>query len=199
MVLYVHAHLNPNPPLHTMEQVDQALIKSAQKGDESAFEALVHKHHQGVKGFIKRKFNIDEFMLEEMTQIVFIKAWREIARFNFTSTFKTWLCAIASNTTFNALRSERKRREGYARYAIEQRLSRATRDNPRGWDNVKHVVMSAIKRLSPEDAQIICLVLSGLSGKQIAKIIDRKETVIPVLFKRAVANLRGDPKIAQLM
>lgn len=182
-----------------MEQAEQELIRSAQKGDESAFEALVHKHYQGVKGFIKRKFYIDEFMLEEIMQIVFFNAWRKIARFNFTSEFKTWLCKIALNTTLNALRSERKRREGYARYAIEQRLSRATRDSPRDWNNIKHVVMPAIKRLSPKDAQIIGLVLDGLSGREIAKIIDKKETVIPVLFKRAVTNLKGDSEIAQLM
>ena len=88
--------------------VDQALVNRVQRGEKAAFDLLVRKYQYKVGKLIAR-YVYDRTEVEDVTQEVFIKAYRAIAGFRGDSAFYTWLYRIAINTAKNYLESQGRR------------------------------------------------------------------------------------------
>lgn len=78
------------------------LISRARDGDEAAFGELVTRHADRVYGTLRR-FGLDANEAEEVTQEVFLRAWRGLARFEQRAQFSTWLYRIAFNEAHRRL------------------------------------------------------------------------------------------------
>jgi RNA polymerase sigma-70 factor (ECF subfamily) len=95
---------------NTMNQdaTESLLIRKAAAGSKAAFDLLLIKHqsqvYRVVRGVVK-----DEHEAEDITQEVFIRAWRAIGSFRGDSQFSTWLHRIAINTSRNFLQSRLRR------------------------------------------------------------------------------------------
>ena len=81
---------------------DQLLIDRCQNGDLKAFDMLVRKYQQKV-AYVVSKYTNNAQEVEDMTQEVFIKAFRAINQFKGNSEFYTWLYTIATNVSKNQL------------------------------------------------------------------------------------------------
>jgi RNA polymerase sigma-70 factor, ECF subfamily len=75
---------------------EPALIDRARAGDMEAFEALVEVHSARVYGAL-HGFGLDPDEAEEVTQEVFLQAWRGLGRFDGRAQLSTWLYRIAFN------------------------------------------------------------------------------------------------------
>jgi RNA polymerase sigma-70 factor (ECF subfamily) len=75
---------------------EHELIRSARAGDQDAFAELVVRHADQVYGALRR-FGLGAEEADEVTQEVFVRAWRGLARFEERSQFSTWLYRIAFN------------------------------------------------------------------------------------------------------
>ncbi|HEX3978527.1 MAG TPA: sigma-70 family RNA polymerase sigma factor [Solirubrobacteraceae bacterium] len=75
---------------------EQDLIARARDGDQDAFAELVMRHADRVYGALRR-FGLDAGDADEVTQEVFLRAWRGLARFEQRARFSTWLYRIAFN------------------------------------------------------------------------------------------------------
>jgi RNA polymerase sigma-70 factor, ECF subfamily len=74
-------------------------------GDIDAFENIVLRWQQRLVNMTWR-FCRDRAMAEDMSQEVFVKAFRSLAAFRGESRFSTWMTAIALNTYRSGLRAE---------------------------------------------------------------------------------------------
>ncbi|GAB2774961.1 RNA polymerase sigma factor [Rhabdobacter roseus] len=74
----------------------------------NAFNQLVRKYQQKVYWLV-RKMVIDHDDADDITQEVFIKAWKALERFRGDSQFYTWLYRIATNESINFLNKKRRR------------------------------------------------------------------------------------------
>jgi RNA polymerase sigma-70 factor (ECF subfamily) len=81
------------------------LIRRARAGDEEAFTELVMLHADRVYGALRR-FGLNDGEADEVSQEVFLRAWRGLARFEERAQFSTWLYRIA----FNEAQRRRSRR-----------------------------------------------------------------------------------------
>lgn len=89
-----------------MEQkTDKELITAYLGGDEEAFKELVSRHMNNVYKFTYRYFG-DRDKAEDATQETFVKAWKNIKRFDVDRKFITWLFAIAKNTCLDMLKKK---------------------------------------------------------------------------------------------
>lgn len=91
------------------ESMDQKqLINGLQQGDESAFRHLVNTFGQQVyttcKGFVHQSEEA-----EDITQEVFLEAFRSIQKFRGEAKLSTWLYRIAVNRSLNHLRSKKRK------------------------------------------------------------------------------------------
>jgi RNA polymerase sigma-70 factor (ECF subfamily) len=85
---------------------EHGLIRRARDGDEDAFAELVAMHADRVYGALRR-FGLDSSEADEVTQEVFVRAWRGLPRFEGRSKFSTWLYRIAFNEAQRALARRR--------------------------------------------------------------------------------------------
>ena len=87
---------------------DLAIVKRIQGGDQVAFNLLVRKYQHKVANLISR-YVYDSGEIEDITQEVFVKAYRAIGGFRGDSAFYTWLYRIAINTAKNHLVAQSRR------------------------------------------------------------------------------------------
>lgn len=88
---------------------DPDLVHRAQAGDVAAYEELVRRYHSKIYGLVYSMTSSREDA-EDLTQEVFVKAWKALGHFREQSGFYTWIYRIALNRTIN-FRKRRNRRQ----------------------------------------------------------------------------------------
>lgn len=86
-----------------MDANDVQDVNLARTGDEGAFRRLVERHSRAVFQVAYRMTG-NEPDAEDVVQETFLKAYRELKRFEARSTFATWLHRIAINCSYDLLR-----------------------------------------------------------------------------------------------
>jgi len=96
------------PPIPIdLETVTEArLVSDARAGSQSAFEQIVRRYQRPVIGLVTRMVG-DRAIAEELAQEAFVKAFRNLARFDVTRRLSSWLFRIAHNTALDWLRRSR--------------------------------------------------------------------------------------------
>jgi RNA polymerase sigma-70 factor (ECF subfamily) len=87
---------------------ERRLVRDAQRGDLSAFERLYRDNERRVFALCLR-LSADAALAEELTQEVFVRAWRKLGSFRGDSAFSTWLHPLAVNVALSERRSRRRR------------------------------------------------------------------------------------------
>ena len=84
------------------------LVRQAQAGDLVAFERLYRENERKVFGLCFR-MSSDPALAEELTQEVFVRAWRKLSSFRGESAFSSWLYPLTVNVALSERRSRRRR------------------------------------------------------------------------------------------
>lgn len=87
-------------------------MRRSQAGDASAFEAL-YRGHVGKVYALCLRLSGDAQEATEMTQDVFVQAWRGLAGFRGDAAFGTWLHRLAFNAVRQSQRSAARRRSRF--------------------------------------------------------------------------------------
>jgi RNA polymerase sigma-70 factor (ECF subfamily) len=88
---------------------DQLIVAQIVSGQKEKFRILVHRHERAVYGMGLSFFRNAEDAAD-FTQEVFLKAFRNLSRFEGRSRFSTWLYTIAYNTAVNGVNRRREYR-----------------------------------------------------------------------------------------
>ena len=83
-----------------MEQDDKEIISQVLDGDIDSYRELVEKYQDKIYKTVLYQVRCAEDA-EDITQIVFVKAFKALASFKGDSAFLTWLTRIAINETKN--------------------------------------------------------------------------------------------------
>ncbi len=89
--------------MNQMDANDAHDVTQAQAGDELAFRRLVERHGRGVFQLAFRLTG-SETDAEDVVQDTFLKAYRELKRFEARSSFRTWVHRITVNCAYDLLR-----------------------------------------------------------------------------------------------
>ncbi|HSL22265.1 MAG TPA: sigma-70 family RNA polymerase sigma factor [Vicinamibacterales bacterium] len=81
-------------------------MAQALAGSQAAFEQIVRRYQRPVFNLIARMTN-DPALAEDLAQETFVKAFRNLAAFDVSRRFSSWIFRIAHNTTLDALRRTR--------------------------------------------------------------------------------------------
>src|SRR2546426_6322801 len=93
-----------------MEDSDAALVKRAREGDQDAFRVLVERHSVKLFQLIYRMIG-NEQDAEDMVQETFLRAYKQLDRFESRAGFGTWLHRIAVNCSLDLLRKRKRHGE----------------------------------------------------------------------------------------
>jgi RNA polymerase sigma-70 factor (ECF subfamily) len=158
-------------------QLDRDLVDRVQRGDSSAFDALVRRYQHRIVGLIGRYVH-DWSECQDVAQEVFMRAYRALGNFRGDAQFSTWLHRIAVNTAKNHLVAQNRRPPtddidvmDAEQYGMSLRLRDTdTPEHELLRQEVERTVMDAVNRLPHELRDAITLrEVEGLSYDEIAE------------------------------
>ncbi len=88
---------------------DHDLIIASQAGDEQAMTQLINLYSSAVHGFIFSLLG-DRFLVEDISQETFLRAFLAIRKYEFRAPFQSWLFRIAINLCRDHLRKRKVRK-----------------------------------------------------------------------------------------
>src|SRR5215471_1837374 len=98
---------------------DAAAVARARGGDEDAFRLLVERHSRSIYRLAYRMTGRQEDA-EDVVQETFIRAYRQLGRFEARSNFGTWLYRIGFNCAIDYLRARPHREAAETHDRLEQ-------------------------------------------------------------------------------
>jgi len=90
-----------------MEDADLAAVARVRSGDSDGFRTLVERHSRGVFR-IAYRITGNEADAEDVVQEAFLRAYRQLDRYELRSSFGTWVSRIAANYALDLVRSKRR-------------------------------------------------------------------------------------------
>ena len=87
-----------------------ALVEAARRGDDKAFEALVRRYRKRIYA-LALHMTRSASEADDITQEVFLKAYRALPQFEGRSQFFTWVYRMTVNRSLNAKRDRARRGE----------------------------------------------------------------------------------------
>jgi RNA polymerase sigma-70 factor (ECF subfamily) len=95
-----------------MPQTDAATVALARGGDSEAFRTLVESHSRAVYRLAHRMTG-NPSDAEDVVQETFLRAYKQLSRFESRANFGTWLHRIAVNCSIDLIRSRPHRESGH--------------------------------------------------------------------------------------
>lgn len=163
------------------------LIQKAMSGNKQAFESLYMQSYRYVF-FVVRQYIPDDETTYDAIQETFIKVYKNISNLREPNAFYGWITAIAKNTARDFLRdthseaSFSKKEDDYSTFLSDDETQK----------DVTLDIESVLKRLDPQDAELLSLVYyDGMSIAQIAKMQGKPATTVYSRFNKAKKNLKA--------
>ena len=98
--------------------INDIQISKARRGDRDAFRVLVERHAKAVFRLAYR-MTANEIDAEDMVQETFLKAWKQIGKFDGRASFATWLHRICANCSLDLIRARKRRNAQTEAPAVE--------------------------------------------------------------------------------
>jgi RNA polymerase sigma-70 factor (ECF subfamily) len=161
---------------------DAQLVEQAKAGSSRAFDRLVTKHRGRIYAMIYNMVKNDADAWD-LSQEVFIKAWKALPKFESRARFSTWLFRISHNAVYDWLRKRRIQGDGelndevFDAAKIEPGAPTRPKqdqqpDQALEQSELRQSIDQALNKLSDEHREVVVLrEVQGLDYKEIADII----------------------------
>ena len=180
-----------------MPQTDAATVALARDGDSEAFRALVDRHSRAVYRLAHRMTGSAQDA-EDVVQETFLKAYRQLSRFESRANFSTWLHRIAVNCSIDLIRARPHRESGHDAADLDQFTTddgvqrQATPERLMLSTEVQDRVTGAMSGLSAmERAAFALRHFEGQSIDEISRALGLKTNATKHSIFRAVKKMRA--------
>lgn len=171
------------------ERSEASLVDRAVGGDVSAFAALYDAHLTRVYRYVYYHVG-NKADAEDLTQQVFLQAWRAIRSFRRgSSPFIAWLLTVAHNIVVSFRRQYKEQTYIELEPQAVARWGNPELETLTGYDRAS--VRRAILQLKPDQQQVIVLrFVEQFEYAEVAAALGKSEGNIRVIQHRALAELR---------
>jgi len=159
---------------HMMEDSDAVAVAQAQAGDQDAFGMLVERHSIRLFQMVYRMTG-NEQDAEDLVQETFLRAYKQLNRFEARAGFGTWLHRIAANCSLDLLRKRKRLEQRVEAVGSESEEPLSTFSSPAPLPDdqvfhseVKQKVADVMEQLTPTERT--AFVLRHYEGKSIEEI-----------------------------
>jgi RNA polymerase sigma-70 factor (ECF subfamily) len=169
---------------------EDKFVERAIKRDQGAFTTLYDRYVDLIYRHICFRIS-DQKEAEDLTQEVFVKAWKAINKYRKTEApFKAWLLTIARNLVFDYYKARKKvvsldevdRIEEPSKENIEQEFE--------DQENLNYL-KSAISKLEGDKQKVLLMhFIDDFSYSEIAKALKKTEGAVRVIQFRALNELK---------
>jgi len=203
------AHLDQAPSQTRMSGTGgqvTSLVERARDGGREAFGQLVELFQEPIFRMVyyRTRSRMDA---EDLTQEIFVKAFKNLSKLRDPKRFRTWLFRMAVNRVTDFYRKKRllaifKTRD-HDSEADPKEVER--RQDPSALDDVikeefwKHVT-SFSDNLSRREKEVFFLrFMDHLSIREIAQVLDKSQSAVKTHLYRGLKKFKEDPSLLQLL
>jgi RNA polymerase sigma-70 factor (ECF subfamily) len=172
------------PPRNHLDE--RALAAAAQRGDQTAFGALVRLHQQRAYAVARAIVTVHEDA-EDVVQEAFVRAYQALDRFNLAQAFGPWLNRIVANAALDLAR----RRKVRATDELNEALAGSFRD-PGEADELRRRLREALAQLPERMRSVLVLHdIEGFAHAEIGQMLGIPEGTARSDLHHARHRLRG--------
>jgi RNA polymerase sigma-70 factor (ECF subfamily) len=180
---------------------EDVLVERCRQGDKDSFAQLMRLYEKQVYNFTYRMLGNEE-EAEDLTQDIFVSAFRGIRRFRGEAKFSTWLYRIALNQTRNRIKylSKRKffakwsKRVDSEEYDGPENLADSG-PSPEHWTLTKDLathVQECLAKMPPQARQILILRdIQGFSYEELSDMLSLNPGTVKSRLHRARVTLQA--------
>jgi RNA polymerase sigma-70 factor (ECF subfamily) len=167
------------PTKDSVEPDDRQLVESVRRGDDAAFEQLVRRKASKVYSLCYRVIGNAEDA-KDISQLVFIKLWENLEKYDPKYAFDTWLYRMVTNVAIDFLRNRQSRENAVS---ANLRLVRTAADAEQPVvmqrKEVEAVFNEVAEVLSPKQKTIFVMSeMEDLRSSEIAKVLGCRESTV---------------------
>src|SRR5438034_7465784 len=172
-----------------------AVLARARQGDSDAFRALVERHSRSVFRLAYRMTG-NEQDAEDVVQESFLRAYKQLGRFESRANFGTWLYRIVSNCSVDLMRAKQARHDQSRGDSLDEAVELPATDLPNPERQaqsaeIQRRVQGALADLSPlERAAFTLRHYEGRSIDEISRTLGLGTSAAKQAVFRAVKKLR---------
>ena len=175
---------------------DEHLAQEAQAGSLSRFEELVHRYEVRIYRFVNdRCRNVSD--AEEVTQDVFVAAYRAMDRFDPRRSFVTWLFTIARRKCIDYSRGRRFVADPELPEPMDVNDPGALLAQREAGDDLWRIARAAMSEIQYDALWLRCA--EDMEVAEIARVMRRTRTHVKVLLFRARSKLERELRRQKLM
>jgi RNA polymerase sigma-70 factor (ECF subfamily) len=179
-----------------MQTTDVATVSRARAGDSDAFRLLVEQHSRLVFRVAYRMTG-NEHDADDVVQETFLRAYKQLGRFEERANFSTWLHRIAVNCTLDLLRSRGRLDRHYGGDPEEAEMMGAISSSDPQQDRLllsaelrDHVTAAMEKLSGNERTAFVLRHFEGMPVEEIGKTLGIQVNAAKHTIFRAVRKLR---------
>ncbi len=179
---------------HLMEQTEreQDWIRRAQRGDVSAYDALV-RAYETLAFRAAYLITRDEHEAADAAQDAFVRAYRALNSFRLGEPFRPWLMRIVTNQALNRIQASKRRANMTERYMQDESEKRETSDAQRHLETREQneKLMRAVRRLKSDEQTLIALrYFLELPEAEVAQTLNVPQGTVKSRLHRTLTKLR---------
>ena len=182
----VEEYVQPEGDILSEDTID-ALVRKASGGDAGAFGTLYDHYLDLIYRHIYYRVG-DVHDAEDLTQQVFMKAWKALGKYKKKSAFGAWLMTISRNLIIDHYRARKEKDSIDEKFDLESRdpgpeeIAEASFEQER--------IKKVINRLPEEQQQVIIMkFIDCYEYKEIADMLGKKEGAVRIIQHRALRKL----------
>jgi RNA polymerase sigma-70 factor (ECF subfamily) len=179
---------------------ERALVRRIQRGDAAAFRELVEGYKQQVY-YLAHDLSGNHHDAEDLSQDVFIKAYRGIGTFRSGAKISSWLHRITVNAYIDSKRKKSHKMvtlagkdDEYGTDPVESAVDEATA-NPEqvaASSGIREHVDAALQRLSEQERTVFVMRhYHDMPLKEISELLNVAEGTVKSLLFRSIRKLRA--------
>ena len=175
------------------EKEIQEIIVRAQNGNQDAFQKLVERFRSQVVG-VAFKMVGDYEDAKDISQLVFVKTYQNLHRFEIGKKFSTWLYRITINASIDFLRKYRR----YKHESVEDNLhelkeTKGDAEEVYRRGLIRAAIEKSLERLSFKQKSVFVLRdLEGLDIKSVSQVMAMPQATVRWYLHRARSRIRQE-------
>jgi RNA polymerase sigma-70 factor (ECF subfamily) len=173
-----------------MNETEEELIAMVLSGRSEAFEPLVTPYRAPVLALAYR-LTRDGEEAREVAQEAFLRAFRSLARFDVSRSFRNWLFQIAANEARDRMRKAKRERAAFEEAAHERPAAEAGPEAARERDEIRSRILCSLDCLGPREREVFVLRdLEELDIRETARVLGCSNISVRVNLSSARRKMR---------
>ena len=181
-----------------------SLVHKARSGNRFAFNQLINMFQNDIfkMVFYRTRSHMDA---EDLTQDIFLKAFKNLSKLKSVEKFKSWLFSIAINRIRDFYRKKRFRDMFSADFKPDEEMKKSDEnsEHPDPLDDIVkkdfwHKVESILKKLPAMEREVFALrFMDSLNINEISGVLGKSESTIKTHLYRALGKFKKESSLLQ--